>query len=110
MIEAVLFDIDNTLILFDETRFFQTYIPRITAVYASDSSVPGELQIQWATDVDGSSGTFVVDLDQSPKTFSSFYPSNAYGIELKITFYKNDLNDITLKEVKGLYSPRPMIV
>lgn len=34
MIEAVLFDIDNTLILFDETRFFQTYIPKITAVYS----------------------------------------------------------------------------
>lgn len=34
MIEAVLFDIDNTLILFDETKFFQTYIPKLTPVFA----------------------------------------------------------------------------
>lgn len=34
MIEAVLFDIDNTLILFDESQFFQTYIPRITVRFA----------------------------------------------------------------------------
>ncbi|NQT26325.1 HAD family hydrolase [candidate division KSB1 bacterium] len=33
MIEAVLFDIDNTLILFDETKFFEAYISKLTPVY-----------------------------------------------------------------------------
>lgn len=41
MIEAVLFDIDNTLILFDETQFFQTYIPKLTPVFA-DVFTPDE--------------------------------------------------------------------
>lgn len=34
MIEAVLFDIDNTLILFDENAFFKSYISRITPKFA----------------------------------------------------------------------------
>jgi len=34
MIRAVLFDIDNTLILYDEFEFFRQYIPRASAVFA----------------------------------------------------------------------------
>jgi len=34
MLQAVLFDIDNTLILFDEIKFFQVYLPKIATVFA----------------------------------------------------------------------------
>jgi FMN phosphatase YigB (HAD superfamily) len=34
MINTLLFDIDNTLILFNETDFFQTYLPAITAHFS----------------------------------------------------------------------------
>jgi len=83
---------------------------KITAVYSSDSAVPGELSITWETETSGSTGTFIIDLSQNQKTFSSFYPSTAYGVELKVTFYKNDLNNFTLKEIKGVYTPRPLII
>ena len=34
MLKAVLFDLDNTLIRFDEREFFEAYIPRISKVFA----------------------------------------------------------------------------
>jgi len=33
MLKSVLFDIDNTLILFNEARFFKSYLPRITRAF-----------------------------------------------------------------------------
>jgi len=34
MLKAVLFDLDNTLILFDEKKFFQRYFPKIAQAFA----------------------------------------------------------------------------
>ena len=34
MLRAVLFDLDNTLIHFDEREFFEAYIPRISTVFS----------------------------------------------------------------------------
>jgi FMN phosphatase YigB (HAD superfamily) len=34
MLKAVLFDLDNTLIQFDELTFFQNYVPRISRVFS----------------------------------------------------------------------------
>ena len=34
MLKAVLFDLDNTLIRFDEREFFEAYIPRISTVFS----------------------------------------------------------------------------
>ena len=34
MLKAVLFDLDNTLILFDEREFFMRYVPRIARVFS----------------------------------------------------------------------------
>ena len=42
MLKAVLFDLDNTLIRFDEREFFEAYIPRITKVF-SDLMSPDTL-------------------------------------------------------------------
>ena len=42
MLKAVLFDLDNTLIHFDEREFFEAYIPRISTVF-SDMMPPETL-------------------------------------------------------------------
>lgn len=34
MLKAILFDLDNTLILFDETKYFQSYFPKIAQVFS----------------------------------------------------------------------------
>lgn len=34
MLKAVLFDIDNTLILFDEVKFFKTYVPGVASKFS----------------------------------------------------------------------------
>jgi FMN phosphatase YigB (HAD superfamily) len=42
MLHAVLFDLDNTLILFDEDQFFGSYLQAIPA-YFRDFMLPGKL-------------------------------------------------------------------
>jgi len=73
------------------------------------SGTQGDLIIKWETD-NGESGQFTIDLSANKESWDSFFPSTAYGQEIKITAYKNDLFDITLKELKGLYTPRPILV
>ncbi|MFH2219247.1 MAG: HAD family hydrolase [Pseudomonadota bacterium] len=43
MLDAILFDLDNTLILFDETEFYQGYFHRITPLF-SDVIPPDEFR------------------------------------------------------------------
>jgi len=68
----------------------------------------GSFTVEWETEND--SGSFVVDLTTYTKRWDSFFPSNAMGKEMNFTFYKNDLYDFQLKEVKGLYSPQELLL
>jgi hypothetical protein len=68
----------------------------------------GELEVQWTTE--NATGTFTIDLTQYPARWESFFPSNAFGRILDIRLYKNDLEDFKIKEIKGLYTPEPMII
>jgi len=44
MLKAVLFDLDNTLIQFDEIAFFQSYVPKISRVFSD--IMPSDLLIE----------------------------------------------------------------
>jgi len=68
----------------------------------------GSFKIMWETEND--SGEFVIDLSTNPERWSSFFPSNAFGKQVKIKIYKNDLYTFKLKELQGVYSPQPMIL
>jgi len=68
----------------------------------------GSFKVQWETEND--SGEFIIDLTTTPERWSSFFPSNAYGKQVKIKIYKNDLYAFKLKELQGVYSPQPLII
>lgn len=68
----------------------------------------GTFDITWTTE--NATGTFTIDLANFPERWDSFFPSNAMGTELSFRIYKNDLEDLKLKEIKGLYTPEPIIV
>ena len=70
--------------------------------------VEGSFLVYWETEND--SGQFQVDLNTSPKSWSSFFPSNAFGKLLKLKIYKNDIFAFKLKEIQGVYSPQPLIL
>lgn len=68
----------------------------------------GSFKVEWETE--NASGEFIVDLTTSPERWSSFFPSDAFGKQIKIKVYKNDLYSFKLKELQGLYSPQPLII
>jgi hypothetical protein len=68
----------------------------------------GSLLVQWETEFE--SGEFTVDLSAYPKRWESFFPDNAWGRDLILTFYKNDVENFRLKEITGLYTPEPIVV
>jgi len=68
----------------------------------------GSFKVEWDTEED--SGEFIVDLQTNPKRWESFFPDTAWGREINLTFYKNDLNAFRLRELSGIYSPEPIIV
>lgn len=68
----------------------------------------GTFSIDWRTE--NSNGTFNIDMAVNPKRWESFYPSTAMGRDLSLRIYKNDLLDLKIKELKGLYTSEPIIV
>jgi hypothetical protein len=70
----------------------------------------GTFMIYWYTDDESQSGSFTIDLSQYPKRWESFFPSTAIGKKIRFKIYKNDLYDFKIKELKGLYTPEPIIV
>lgn len=68
----------------------------------------GDLRVDWETEF--SSGSFTIDLTANPQRWESFFPDNAFGRKLRLTFYKNDLEDLKIKEAQGLYTPEPTII
>jgi len=71
--------------------------------------VAGSFAVEWETENTTTSNTFTVDLTVYSKHWESFFPSTAFGKEINLTVYKNDLYNFRLSEVKGLYSPMPVI-
>jgi hypothetical protein len=68
----------------------------------------GSFDVYWETENDN--GTFTVDLGTNPQRWASFFPSNAFGKQIKIRIYKNDLYSFKVKEIQGFYSPQPLII
>jgi len=68
----------------------------------------GTLEVDWWTE--NSNGSFTIDLTTYTSRWESFLPSTAMGRELKLRLYKNDVEDLMVKEFKGLYTPEPIIV
>ena len=70
----------------------------------------GTYVLTWTTDL-GYTGSWTVDMDTAnPMVFESFYPSNAYGRKIKIDITKDDTSALTVKEIMGLWSPRPILI
>lgn len=87
--------------------FVDKIFKKITAVYEGEE---GSLNVKWETENTSTSSTFIVDLTSLQERWDSFFPSTAMGKEINLEFSKNDLYDFRLKEVKGLYSPMPVIL
>lgn len=75
---------------------------------AVHEGVKGSYKIMWETE--NSNDEFVIDLTKNKARYNTFYQSTAMGTELDITFYKNDLYALTIKEVMGFYTPEPILV
>ena len=68
----------------------------------------GSFQAYWETE--NSSGSFTISLLTYPERWDSFFPSTAFGKEVKLKIYKNDLYSFKLKEIQGFFSPQPVII
>jgi hypothetical protein len=68
----------------------------------------GSFSVYWETE--NASGVFTISLLSNPKRWDSFFPSDAFGKEMKLKFYKNDLYSFKVKEIQGFYAPQPMII
>ena len=66
------------------------------------------MKVKWETE--NSSDEFVVDLSSHTTRWESYFPSTAMGRKIKIEFYKNDLYDLTVKEVQGVFTPEPVLI
>ena len=77
-------------------------------IIVSHSGV-GTYTLTWTTD-SGETGSFTVDMSLYPYRWESFFPSNAFGRTVKFTVAKTDTSDLTLKEILGVWSPRPMLI
>ena len=87
--------------------FLDKIFKKITTVHEGEE---GSLAVTWETENTSTNNVFVVDLTRYQKQWDSFFPSTAMGKNVKLSFSKNDLYDFRLKEVKGLYSPMPVIL
>lgn len=78
---------------------------KITVVHDGD----GSYILYWETD-DGQTGSWTVDMTTHPRVFEAFFPSTAYGRKIKFSIAKTDSDEFTLKEIFGLWTPRPIII
>ena len=69
----------------------------------------GSILVKWETE-NTTGGEFTVDLSSLPERWDSFFPSDAFGKEITLEFYKNDLYDLKLKEFRLYYSPEPILI
>ena len=69
----------------------------------------GSILVKWETE-NTTDGEFTVDLSTLPERWDSFFPSSAFGKEITLEFYKNDLYDLKLKEFRLYYTPEPILI
>ena len=77
-------------------------------LYMGHGGSLGSYTIDWYTE--NASGTFTIDLASNPAFWSSFFPSTAMGLAMRLRISKSDLYDFRLNEVKGAYAPEPIII
>ena len=68
----------------------------------------GSFKLKWETE--NADDEFVVDLTSNPDRWESYMQDTAMGKEINFTVYKNDLYPFRVSEIKGLYSPQPVIL
>jgi hypothetical protein len=89
-------------------NFNAPIIDKIFKKIATEHSVDGEFTINWETE--NSNGSFVISNATNRIQWDSYFPDTAYGKKMDIEIYKNDLLDLTVNEIMGVYSPRPIII
>ena len=86
--------------------------PMVDKIYkrlaTEHTAVRGSLDVTWTTD--NATNTWSVDLSRNPNRWVSFFHDNAMGEYLSLRFYKNDLEDFTLREFKGVFVMQPMLI
>lgn len=78
-----------------------------------DGQGTGNLTVYWYTrPLVGAeqTGSFVIPLSTYPWMWESYFPSNAFGRTLNLKFYKNDVNTVAIREVRGLINPQPALM
>lgn len=78
---------------------------KITSVH---DGTEGNYKILWETEY--ANGEWEFALENYPKRWESFFPSNAFGRKIKFKFYKYDAYDFKIKEVGGVYAAEPLII
>ena len=68
----------------------------------------GSFSVYWETE--NASNLFTISLGAYPARWDSFFPSDAFGKEVKLKVYKNDLFSFKLKELQGFFSPQPILI
>jgi hypothetical protein len=68
----------------------------------------GSFVLDWTTE--NATGSFLVFNDTYPERFSSYFQDNAMGKKITFKIYKNDMNDMILREISGFYTPEPLII
>jgi len=92
-----------------ERNFGFPYVDKIyKKVVLVHEGTAGNVTLFWETD-EGYSGSFVISLSTYPKRWESFFPSTAYGRNIKFRVYKSDTNNYRVQEIFGLWTPRPVI-
>lgn len=109
MFEAVLIDLDNTLILYDEKKFFKKYFHLLTLHFSdlmpSDSVVPKVLQATQAMIKEKQDDD--INLNYFLSEFSDGDPERAKMLWQRfITFYTNEFNELKdiMQPVEGITS------
>lgn len=101
---AVEFIYDTGNLNFDEPLMDKIF----KKLVSEHSGTKGSVKVSWETE--NASGSFTFDLSRYPKRWQTFFQSTAMGTTVKIRYYKNDLEDFTIKEFKGYLSPLPVVI
>jgi hypothetical protein len=89
---------------FDDA-FADKIFKKILVYHTGDT---GNMLVKWNTE--NASGSLTCDLSSYGSRFESFFPDTAFGRKLNLEIYKNDLYDLKVKEINGLYTPEPIII
>jgi hypothetical protein len=80
---------------------------KIIVVHQADIT-DGTYTLYWETE--NSNNSFTVDLSTNNKRWESYFHDTAMGRDLSIRIYKNDLLDLKIKEMMGVFTPEPIVI